>query len=100
VLRDLIVTDAKGKRWWAAEVPPGRSVALEPAGPLVFGLWTEQLRRFGVSLAAAAPRNEMPLSFHASVDSWDESVPVPTLESVRWSDDKIFVTGPVREGKP
>jgi hypothetical protein len=100
VLRDLIMTDSRGKKWWAGEVPPGRSVTLEPAGPLMVGRWSEQLRSFGVSLAATMEREEPPLSFHASVDSWDEAVPMPTLPSIRWGDDMILVTGPVREGKP
>lgn len=100
VLRDVILTDAQQRTWWAAEVPPGRTVNLQPAGPLVTGRWHEQLQRFGVSLAAATTREEPPLSFHASADAWDEHVPVPTLPSISWGANTILVTGPVKEAKP
>ncbi len=100
LLRDVIVIDARGRKWWAAEVPPGRSVGLAPAGPAVTDHWVEQLHSFGVSLGAAAERTNPPMSFHASADSWDDSVPVPTLPSIRWRHDAILVTGPVREATP
>lgn len=99
VLRDLIVTDAKNRPWWAAEVPPGRSVALAPAGNLTSDHWLDLLLHFGVSLARAGQTEPLPLSFHASIDSWDETVPIPTLPSNRWKNDAILVTGPVRTAK-
>jgi len=93
ILHDVVVTDAQDRAWWAASVPPGRSVPLTAADEAVLARWRDQLRRAGVSLAALAPRKPAAGSFYATAESWDESVPVPTLPSIRWKNDAILVTG-------
>jgi hypothetical protein len=100
ILRDVIVLDREGRKWWAQEVPPGTNITLAPAGPMISGRWEDQLAFFGASLEAIVNRSDVPLTFHASTDSWDESIPVSTLPSITWRQDVILVTGPVREAKP
>lgn len=97
VLRDVVVIDERGRAWHVPELPPGQSRQLASSPSANRDRWSTQLFAFGASLAAAAAQEERPLTFRARADSWDESVPIPTLPSIDWRDDAIFVTGPVRQ---
>jgi len=87
-LRDFVYVDATGQLWTADEVPPGRRVTLgahakSDANPAV-------LRRFAGWRVAG--------SFYATM-SGGELAPIATLESIRWKDDVVLVTGLVEGGK-
>ncbi|MDR1009836.1 MAG: hypothetical protein LBM04_01670 [Opitutaceae bacterium] len=84
VLRDFVLVGAGERLWTADEVPPGRRVTLslndgrEPAILDTFG-WQEAGR------------------FYAVMDGADVA-PIATLGTIRWRDDKVFVTGRAEGG--
>jgi hypothetical protein len=85
VLRDFVLVGAGERLWTADEVPPGRRVTLslndgrEPAILDTFG-WQESGR------------------FYAVMDG-AEVAPIATLGTIRWENDKVFVTGRAEGGE-
>ena len=74
VLRNFRYADMRGKRWFAAEVPPGRRVTLTPTDT------TDTGDRAGVFRAYGGASDLAPLATHASIT---------------WRDDSILYTGRV-----
>ncbi|AWI09903.1 hypothetical protein [Ereboglobus luteus] len=87
VLRDFLYMDEFGRVWRAAEVSPGRRVALSPHGKHEGAL--EVLR----SLARKDGRG----CFHATMDGGELGL-VSTLGAIDWEDDRTTVIGYMEGG--
>jgi hypothetical protein len=97
-LRDFYLRDADGDYWQAAEVPPGSTIMLRRlAGAAGVSSRNQdpEVLPAGLYLAVQTIGEMKPMSFFARASSWDEAVPIPTLDSIDW-EDHIIVMGPVR----
>jgi hypothetical protein len=93
-LRDLRLRDTEGRTWGAASVPMGRPVTLragvtDPLAPAETNL--NGTPNLNALMKEAATLTE-PLQWVAA-GSATEFAPIPTLRSIRWTDDPIVYAG-------
>lgn len=80
-LTNFIYQDDKGAFWTAAKLPPGQKTPLFAASPELAG-------RFSLFKGGK-------LFFNGESGEATELTPMPTLESIKWKDEKTFYFGPV-----
>ena len=95
-LKKLVVQDNEKRLWTASNVRTGERVALEPTDRKTVDGWiaNDVVRQMGILL-----RDRIKLSMNESV-SWffaeaaePAKLATPTLNSIRWDNDRAFVTG-------
>lgn len=95
-LKKLVVQDNEKQLWTASNVRTGERVALEPTDRKTVDGWiaNDVVRQMGILL-----RDRIKLSMNESV-SWffaeaaePPKLATPTLNSIRWDNDRAFVTG-------
>lgn len=83
-LRDFEYVDDMGRRWLAAEVPPGRRVTLAPPNRELTFSYAEPTRRGQFRALGGA----------------SDLAPIPTHGSIRWEDRSILYTGRLEAAQP
>lgn len=95
-LKKLVIQDNEKRLWMASNVRTGEQVALQPTDRKTVDGWiaNDVVRQMGILI-----RDRIKLSMNESV-SWffaeaaePAKLATPTLDSIRWDNDRAFVTG-------
>lgn len=95
-LKKLVIQDNEKRLWTASNVRTGERVALQPTDRKTVDGWiaNDVVRQMGILI-----RDRIKLSMNESV-SWffaeaaePAKLATPTLDSIRWDNDRAFVTG-------
>ncbi len=96
-LREFVVVDDLGKFWTAADLPPGKRVALTRGTSVVGTLAGGGSRRFAAVIEAATPKTAGHWRAHGGAT---DLAPIATLETVRWTEADVLFAGMLEMGAP